>query len=123
MRQLITLALLLCLWLTSGGQASGGADSQRGAKNVLLFTVDSCRPDRFSLYGNARNTTPSIDSWAKGAVVYDNAFSVSSWTAPGLVSILTGLYPWQHGVDSRDRMLRPSTLTLPKLFRQAGYAV
>ncbi|MGH9338771.1 MAG: sulfatase, partial [Acidobacteriota bacterium] len=88
-----------------------------------LFTVDSCRPDRFSLHGNARDTTPNIDSWAKGAVVYDNAFSVSSWTAPGLVSILTGLYPWQHGVDSRDRMVRPSTQTLPKVFRQAGYAV
>lgn len=121
MRQLIALALLL--WLGSGGQARGAADSKRGAKNVLLFTVDSCRPDRFSLYGNARKTTPNIDSWAKGAVVYDNAFSVSSWTAPGLVSILTGLYPWQHGVDSRDRMLRPLTQTLPKMFRQAGYAV
>ncbi|MGI8785203.1 MAG: sulfatase [Acidobacteriota bacterium] len=119
MRKLLLFCLLVfgCWLPISGGRQGVGSSG----KNVLLFTVDSCRPDRFSLYGNPRKTTPNIDAWARTAVVYENAFAVSAWTAPGLVSILTGLYPWEHGVDSRDRIAPQSVPTLSKIFKSAGY--
>ena len=93
------------------------------APNVLLFSIDSCRADRFGVYGYEQDTTPVIDRWAESALVCTNAYSTSAWTAPGLVSILSGLYPPVHGVNNRDRMGSPELLTLPKLFKQREYVV
>ncbi|MGW8179662.1 MAG: sulfatase family protein, partial [bacterium] len=98
------------------------SSSERPA-NVLLFTIDSCRADRFGLYGHKNNTTPNIDEWSNTATVFTNAYSTSAWTAPGLVSIVTGLYPPVHGVNNRDRMGSPNLITLPKLFKRRGYRV
>lgn len=91
--------------------------------NVLLFTIDSCRADRFGTYGGPADTTPAIDRWARSGTVFTQAYSVSAWTAPGLVSILSGFFPAAHGVDNRDRTAPIDLPTLPKLFAAAGYRV
>ncbi len=91
--------------------------------NVVLFTIDSCRTDRFGTYGYERDTTPHIDQWSRTGTVFLNAYSVSAWTAPGLASLLTGLYPPVHGVNNRDRMGSPEMVTLPRIFRSLGYRV
>ncbi|MBI3940898.1 MAG: sulfatase-like hydrolase/transferase [Acidobacteria bacterium] len=91
--------------------------------NVLLLTIDSCHAGRMSLYGNKVKTTPNLDRWARQATVFDRAYSVSAWTAPGLVSLLSGTLPGVHGVDSRDRRAPSSLPTLLKIFRQQGYEV
>lgn len=91
--------------------------------NVLLFTIDSCRADRFGVYGYEKGTTPNIDAWAKTGSVFNRAYSVSAWTAPGLVSILSGLYPPTHGVNNRDQMGSPDLVTLQKILRKKGYRV
>ncbi len=91
--------------------------------NVILFTIDSCRADRFGTFGYRGETTPNIDRWARSGTIFKDAYSTSAWTAPGLVSILTGLYPRVHGIDSRDRMGSPTLMTLTKMFRAAGYEV
>ncbi len=93
------------------------------AQNVLLFTIDSCRADRFGCYGYTRKTTPNIDAWAKTGTLFRNAYSTSAWTAPGLLSILTGLYPPTHDVNNRDHMGSPDLLTLIKIFKERGYQV
>ncbi len=91
--------------------------------NVLLFTIDSCRANRFGVYGYEKGTTPNIDAWARTGTVFGQAYSVSAWTAPGLVSILSGLYPPTHGINNRDQMGSPDLVTLPKIFREKGYRV
>ncbi|HEY2933699.1 MAG TPA: sulfatase, partial [Acidobacteriota bacterium] len=91
--------------------------------NVLLFTIDSCNQSRMSLYGNPVETTPNIDRWARHAAVFDRAYSVSAWTAPGLVSILSGMLPSVHGVDSRDRHAGEKLPTLLKAFGSRGFDV
>ncbi|MBI4454878.1 MAG: sulfatase [Acidobacteria bacterium] len=91
--------------------------------NILLFTIDSCNASRMSLYGNGVETTPTLDRWAQQATVFQQAHSVSAWTAPGLVSILSGTLPGVHGVDSRDRHAEGTLPTLLKIFQQQGYEV
>lgn len=95
-----------------------GFSFQGEAKNLLLFTIDSCRADRFG-----KDLTPSIDEWAKSGAVFTNAYSTSAWTAPGLVSILSGLYPPIHGVNNRDHTGPEALFTIPKLFQEKGYQV
>jgi len=88
---------------------------------VLLFTIDSCRADRFGVYGNPQSPTPRIDAWSKSGTVFKRAYSTSAWTAPGLVSVLSGLSPPTHGINNRDQMGSSDLLTLSKIFRRKGY--
>ncbi|MDP6039274.1 MAG: VanZ family protein [Candidatus Latescibacteria bacterium] len=91
--------------------------------NVLLITVDTFRPDHLSGYGYERPTSPYLDSLAADGVLFTQAISSSSWTTPGLLSVLTGLYAPSHGVDVRGKSLQPGTATMATLLREAGYAV
>jgi arylsulfatase A-like enzyme len=65
--------------------------------NVLLVTVDCMRRDRVSAYGYERPTTPFLDRLLDGALHCTSAHSVSSWTCPAVISLLSGLYPHRHG--------------------------
>ena len=91
--------------------------------NVLLVTIDACRPDHLSCYGYKRNTTPNIKKLANQSVLFTNAFSQSAWTTPAMISIFTSLYPFTHNVDYRGKHLMENVVTLPKVLKKNGYAV
>ena len=93
------------------------------AQNIFLFTVDSCRADRIGAYNKAIHSTPNIDAWAGTGTVFLNAYSTSAWTAPGLVSILSGLDPPTHGVRTRDNTGPRDLPTLVKILQDRGYRV
>ena len=58
--------------------------------NVLFFGLDSMRRDHMSLYGYDKLTTPHIDKYAKGGVVFEQLFSPHIPTTSGYSSMLTG---------------------------------
>lgn len=60
--------------------------------NVMLLTVDSLRAD-MPWAGYPREIAPNLTELAKKSVVYTNAYSVSSYTAKSVSSLLTGRYP------------------------------
>lgn len=91
--------------------------------NVLLFTVDTLRADHLGCYGYSKATSPHIDQLARDGVLCSDTISQSAWTSPGLISILTSLYPPVHKVDSRDSTLSPKIETLPKIMKRWGYTV
>ena len=93
------LFLISCLMACTVTIAGSGENNRPW--NVLLITVDNLRPDRMSLYGHERDTTPYLDKFADESAVFDNAFSTSAWTAPGMVSIFTGYYPPVHAQHGR----------------------
>jgi choline-sulfatase len=107
----------LILYLLLG--VANGADRP----NVLLLTVDTFRPDRLSGQGNARKTSPYLDQLGQDGVVFEQAMSSTSWTTPGLLSVLTGLYAPTHAVDVRGKSLRSGTETMATLLAKVGYAV
>lgn len=75
--------------------------------NVILLTVDTLRPDHRSCYGYARDTTPFLDKLAKKGVIFKNVISSAPWTSPGVISIFTGLYPTEHGVQGTRKVFGP----------------
>ena len=98
------------------------SEANEALPNILLFTIDACRPDHFGCYGYNRNTTSNIDRLARDGVLFTHAFSQSAWTTPGMISIFTSLYPPTHGVDAKDRTLEDDVLTLTKVLKKNGYA-
>ncbi len=86
--------------------------------------MDTLRADHVGAYGYARPTTPAIDALADRGVLFLNAISQSSWTRPAHLSMLTGLYPSEHGVMGlADRQRLPDDVpTLARALGAAGYA-
>ena len=58
--------------------------------NLLFFGIDSLRSDHMSLHGYKHLTTPNIDKYAKGGIVFENCFSPSVPTTSGYSGMLTG---------------------------------
>ncbi len=69
---------------------------------VVLIVVDTERADSLQPYGATLPTTPFLSALAKEGITFKTAFSPSSWTAPAMFSIMTGLYPSEHGGTPSD---------------------
>ena len=89
--------------------------------NVLILVVDSLRADR--VFGSDRPCrTPNLDDFRRAATSFTRAFSVASTTTPCTTSILTGTYPFAHGVHSlAGRRLGPDLPTLAERFKATGF--
>ena len=66
--------------------------------NVVLIVSDDQTYTDFGFMGNEEVLTPHIDRLAAQSARYVNGYVPSSVCRPSLVSILTGLYPHQHGI-------------------------
>jgi arylsulfatase A-like enzyme len=105
--------------------ASGVVLLRRGTResrpDVLLVTIDTLRADRLGCYGAAAAASPRIDALAASGVVFDNAACPMPVTRPSHFSMLTGLYPRQHGTVNNQGTLPESALTVAEIFAAAGY--
>jgi arylsulfatase A-like enzyme len=92
-----------------------------GAPSVILLVLDTVRGMSMSLYGYDRQTTPVLDRFATGGVVFDHAYAAAPWTLPSIATMFTGRYPHEHGADW-TAPLPDLDRTLAESFRDAGYA-
>jgi arylsulfatase A-like enzyme len=89
--------------------------------NIFFYLVDALRADHLEPYGYTKPVSPRIKKFAQEGVLFERAYSQSSWTRPAVASILTGLYPSSHGTMDRGDMLSGSIPTLQSLLRSSGY--
>jgi arylsulfatase A-like enzyme len=85
-----------------------------------LVSCDSLRADHLSCYGYSRKTSPVLDAFAAESVMFEEAMSQETWTLTSHMSMLTGLYPKNHGLSMRAN-LAPQHVTLPELLKGPGY--
>ncbi len=89
--------------------------------HVLVYLIDTLRPDRLGCYGYDKPVSPEIDAFAAGATLFENAVGQSSWTKSSVASMLTGRWPLAHGAIGWRHEL-PATLDyLPQALAEAGY--
>jgi len=84
--RLIALAALLLPLLAACGRSGP-------IPNLVLICIDTVRYDSFIEPG----VTDALDPWLANAQIYDNAMSAAPWTIPSVATVLTGLYPAEHG--------------------------
>lgn len=107
---------------------------QGDSPNILVIVIDALRPDRLGTYGHKRDTSPNLDRFAAESWVFTNAISTAPWTKPAVASLLTGLYPRNHGVESAEwnlgeggegaatvSALSRRLTTLPEIVAENGY--
>ena len=64
---------------------------------------------------------PAIEAFADGATVFPNAVAPRGVTRPSYASMLTGLYPYRHGVRTNMVTLHEDVETLPEILQNIGY--
>jgi arylsulfatase A-like enzyme len=101
---------------------SAAAQQANGAagRNVIIFLVDCLRADHLGCYGYSKETSPFIDSLAESGVMFENCIAPSSWTIPSVVSLFTGVYPQQHGMNSFGPLLPDGLATLQESMQHQG---
>lgn len=66
--------------------------------NVVLFTVDTLRPD-LGAYGYGKPTSPNLDKLAAKATVFERGYSMASYTGKSVGPTLIGRYPSETYTD------------------------
>ena len=111
---LVIVAALLALFYSRRG---GGE-----RYNLLLITLDTTRADRLACYGYRDATTPALDALADSGVKFTRAYCNVPLTLPSHATILTGLYPPEHGIRSNgEKSLAEKVTTLAEVFASHGY--
>lgn len=113
------IVAVLAFRLPARGGTPGLAPS-RAMPNVLLIVLDTVRAIELSLYGAPWRTTPAIDRFARGGVVFDRASSTAPWTAPSHASLFTGVLPEASAIDWFHPLER-SQPTLAETLAALGY--
>lgn len=90
--------------------------------NVILVTLGTTRADHLGVYGYEYDTSPFIDSLARQAHVYLRAYSTQPLTQPAHASILTSLYPFQHGIRDNGMYYLPGdAVTLAEVLKNEDF--
>lgn len=128
-----TIILQVASWNPAGGKATSDSSFVFVAKpeitnvasdkmNVVVILIDTLRADRLGMYGYNRAVSTFIDSLASQSVVFTQAYSVTSWTAPTIASLFTGLTPHQHGIVAFENLPMSSDFpTLQGILSENGW--
>ncbi|HEX2253832.1 MAG TPA: sulfatase [Thermoanaerobaculia bacterium] len=120
---LLRIAAIVVLLL--GGALALAATQPRavrtGAPNVLVISVDTLRADRMSGYGYGRPTTPAADRLMARGARFDQARTVEPLTNPAFSSMVTSLYPHEHGATRNGLRMRPRLGSFTKQLDRRGY--
>lgn len=129
-RRSYALSLLIGLAGTLAGCAAELSVAQAAPKpNVLLILVDTLRADKIGTYGySQRKTTPNLDAFASGGMVWERALSQNAWTVPSVASLFTGVDPQAHrtlnfrvGEKLATDTMSTAHDTIAEVFKAGGY--
>ena len=90
--------------------------------NVIVYLIDTLRADHVGVYGARNATTPTIDALARNGALFEHASAQASWTRPSVASILTSLYPPEHGALDPGQGVSDGVITLAEQFRRYNYS-
>lgn len=89
--------------------------------NLLLITIDTLRADRLGAYGRRDARTPNLDALAAKSVLFEQAICAAPLTLPSHASLLTGRYPYHHGVHDNSGCVPEKETTLAEILKGHGY--
>ena len=109
-------------WETKTPIADTPTETEPILPDILLITIDTLRADRLGCYGDSLAQTPNLDRLALDSIVFSEAHAVAPLTLPSHASILTGLYPKNHGLrDNAGFRLSSEIQTLAEILKKQGY--
>lgn len=104
----------------SNAEEDGFLNIPKHYYNIILICVDTLRADHLGCYGYFRDTSPNIDNFAKGGILFEQAISQATDSLASHASIFTSQYAAVHGVCFFNK---PTDIgiTLPEILKMRGY--
>lgn len=94
--------------------------------NVIFILADDLGYGDLSIFGQQKLNTPNIDKLAAEGMVFTNHYSGNTVCSPSRATLMTGQDPGhvycRSNVDGEQVALDPKMTSLPRLFKNAGYA-
>jgi len=102
---------------------SAGAVAAPGRPDVVVLFTDQWNPRCTGYAGNPDVRTPHLDQIAREGVVFDSVYSNCPVCMPARCSIISGLYPHNHGLwgNSTKFHMPPHMAPMFRDIRSAGY--
>lgn len=110
-----SLIVALCITLV------GCDDRSESIDNIVIITIDTWRHDASGFSGAGRVQTPALDRIAARGRVFDFAHAHAVVTLPSHASILTGLYPYEHGIRDNAGYRLGEQPTLASMLAAEGW--
>ena len=88
--------------------------------NVLLISVDTLRADHLPEYGYPEISTPTITNLAVKGILFEDAYSTTSWTLPACGSLMTGLSPRAMNLQESSDTLPSKAATIARVMQKSG---
>lgn len=105
------------------GFSTASAEKQR--PNVVIIYGDDVGYGDVGAYGAEKIPTPNIDRLAQRGLLFTDGHCAAATCSPSRYSLLTGIHGFRDGVSilppNAPLTISTEVLTLPKLFREAGY--
>ena len=116
------LFVLMALAACSPPRSEPAAPAADQPLNLVVVMVDTLRADHLSAYGYHRKTSPSLDEFASGAILFEDNRSQATCTFPSANSLLTSRYPTHFLGQSDGAMgIPPAFVSLPEILQEHGY--
>ncbi len=91
--------------------------------NVVLITVDTLRWDAVGFSGSRESFTPNLDRLTAQGEWFSNAHAHNVVTLPSHANILTGRYPYEHGIRDNLGFVLPDAMpTAATILSDVGFA-
>lgn len=110
----ISFLILLCASI---------AHAVESKPNVLFIAIDDFRPE-LGCYGSAQVKTPHIDKLASAGMVFTRAYCQVPICGASRASLMTSILPTRDrfvSFDAKADLDTPDAMTLPQVFKKAGY--
>ncbi|TWU19795.1 sulfatase-like hydrolase/transferase [Allorhodopirellula heiligendammensis] len=128
------LALFVALALLSVSDAPPVIAAEDTRPNILFVFADDWGWGDLSCHGHPYVKTPNIDRLAKEGTDFTRFTVASGVCSPSRTAVMTGHFPARYNIDGHfawvpsnakrnmPDWLDPSSVTLPRLLQQSGYA-
>ncbi|MFH1743082.1 MAG: sulfatase-like hydrolase/transferase [bacterium] len=125
-RQLLIAAGAATLAAATNPARAASTTNRRRPNFLVIFTDDQTY--RAIGYNNPSVKTPTLDRLAANGVIFDNAYVASPICVASRASILTGVFPQQHGAIALNAgefrnnvIIEQQYKTLPQVLTEHGY--
>ena len=133
LRLMIKRVALACLLTVSCSERQSVDYVGKTINNVVVICMDTVRFDTMDAVSQGDTYVDALTPLMSQAQIFTDAQSAAPWTIPSVASVITGLYPTQHGAgEFATDMARldtdvptgldDSVPTLAETLRDAGFA-
>ncbi|XOV91308.1 MAG: arylsulfatase [Bacteroidota bacterium] len=125
MKNNVLLFLPVLILFSCGSNSEKTSDVTK--PNVIYILADDLGYGDISYFGQQKFETPNIDRLAREGMVFNNHYSGNTVCSPSRAVLMTGIDPGHvsvrgnAGENNPVVPLDPNMVTLPRLFKNAGY--